>query len=114
MGGFLMARDLASEKEWEIRFKEYKKSGLSINAWCTQNGFKGSTFHYWVKKFKAQEQIAPAVKAQFAEVILECCNTTNKVESRKLFLSYGSFTIDIVDSFNPDTLTELLKVLKSL
>jgi len=34
MGGFLMVRDLALEKEWEIRFKEYKKSGLSIKAWC--------------------------------------------------------------------------------
>ena len=65
-----MVRDLASEKEWKIRFKEYKKSGLSINAWCTKNGFKATTFHYWIKKFKAPEQIVPAVKAQFAEVIL--------------------------------------------
>ena len=56
----------------------------------------------------------PTEKAQFAEVVLECCNVNNKVESKTLFLSYGNFTIDIVDNFNPDTLTELLKVLKSL
>ena len=109
-----MIRDLASEKEWGIRFKEYKKSGLSINAWCTKNGFKASTFHYWIKRFKAPEQIVPAEKAQFAEVVLECCTINNKIESKKLFLSYGSFTIDIVDNFNPYTLAELLKVLKSL
>ena len=109
-----MVRDLALKKEWEIRFKEYKQSGLSINAWCSKNGFKASTFHYWIKKFKASEQIVPAVKTQFAEVVLECCNANNKVDSKKLSLSYGSYTIDIADSFNPDTLTELLKVLKNL
>lgn len=109
-----MTRDLASEKEWGLRFKEYKKSGLSINAWCAKNGFKASTFHYWIKRFKAPEEIVPAIKTQFAEVVLECCDSNNKVESKKLFLSYGSFTIDIVDNFNPNTLTELLKVLKNL
>ena len=109
-----MVRDLASEKEWGIRFKEYKKSGLSINAWCTKHGFKASTFHYWIKRFKAPEQIVPAEKTQFAEVVLECCNVNTIVDSKKISLSYGSYTIDIADRFNSDTLTELLKVLKSL
>lgn len=109
-----MIRDLATKKEWKTRFEEYKQSGLSINAWCSKNGFKASTFHYWIKKFKVCEQIVPAEKAQFAEVVLECCNLNTKVDSRKISLSYGSFTIDIADRFNSDTLTELLKVLKSL
>jgi len=109
-----MVRNLALKKEWEIRFKEYKKSGLSIKEWCGKNDFKTTTFHYWVKKFKASEQIAPVVKAQFAEVVLECCNVNNSVDSKKISLSYGSYTIDIADRFNSDTLTELLKVLKSL
>ena len=34
-----MVRDLALEKEREIKFKEYKNSGLSIKAWCGKNGF---------------------------------------------------------------------------
>ena len=109
-----MIRDLAPKKEWKIRFEEYKQSGLSINAWCAKNGLKASTFHYWIKKFKASEQVVCPQKAQFAEIVLGSCNAKNKVESKKLFLSYGSFTIDIVDNFNPDTLAELLKVLKSL
>ena len=109
-----MVRDLALQKEWEIRFKEYMNSGLSINAWCVKNGLKTTTFHYWIKKFKESEQIVPAVKAQFAEVILECCTANNTIESKKLYLSFGSYTIDIAENFNPDTLTELLKVLKNL
>jgi hypothetical protein len=109
-----MVRNLALEKEWKIRFEEYKKSGLSIKAWCTKNGFKATTFQYWIKKFKASEQIDPNVKAQFAEVVLGSDSTNNTVESKKLYLSYGSYTIDIADGFNSDTLAELLKVLKSV
>lgn len=109
-----MIRDVALKKEWEIRFEEYKQSGLSINAWCTKNSFKASTFHYWIKKFKVSDRIIPTEKTQFAEVVLECCNGYNTIESKKLYLSYGSYTINIPDSFNPNTLTELLKVLKNL
>ena len=109
-----MIRDLAPKTEWKIRFEEYKQSGLSINAWCSKNGLKANTFHYWIKKFKISEQIVPAEKAQFAEVVLECCNAKNTVDSKKISLSYGSYTIDIADGFNSDTLAELLKVLKKL
>ena len=109
-----MIRDLALKKEWKIRFEEYKQSGLSINSWCSKNGFKASTFHYWIKKFKVSERIVPTGKTQFAEVVLECCNVNNTVDSKKISLSYGSFTVDIADGFNTDTLTELLKVLKRL
>lgn len=109
-----MSRDLAVEKEWKIRFGEYRQSGLSINTWCSKNGFKSSTFHYWIKKFNVSEQIVPDAKPQFAEVILESRNVNNTVDSKKISLSYGSYTIDIADRFNSDTLTELLKVLKSL
>ena len=109
-----MIRDLAADKKWKIRLEEYKQSGLSINAWCCKNGFKVNTFHYWKKKFKTSEQIVPGVKSQFAEVVLECCNTNNIIDSKKIFLSYGNYTIDIADKFNSDTLTELLNVLKSL
>ena len=109
-----MIRDLALKKEWKKRFEEYKQSGLSINAWCSKNGFKATSFHYWIKKFKVSEQIVPAERAQFAEVVLECSNVNNTFDSKKISLSYGSFTVDIADGFNTDTLTELLKVLKRL
>lgn len=109
-----MVRNIALAKEWKMRFEQYEQSGLSIKAWCTKNGFKATTFQYWMKKFKASEQIVPTSKVQFAEVVLGSDSINNTVESKKLYLSYGSYTIDIADRFNSETLTELLKVLKSL
>ncbi|MFZ5988870.1 MAG: IS66 family insertion sequence element accessory protein TnpA [Bacillota bacterium] len=110
-------RDLNLEREWKIRFEEYKKSGLSVKAWCEKNGIKSTTFHYWIKRFNNSEQKVTPAKVQFAKVILQPDNTNNAVtniiyESKKIHLSYGSYTIGIEDSFNPATLAELLKVLQ--
>lgn len=109
-----MVRNLALEKKWKERFEEYKKSGLSIKAWCAKNGLKTTTFHYWKKRFKEPGEIVPVSKAQFAEVVLESSNANDEVRSKKIYLSYGSYTIDVADGFNTNTLTELLKVLKNI
>lgn len=113
-----MGRNLVLETEWKIRFEDHKKRGLSIKGWCAKNGFKSTTFHYWIKRFKIFEKKVPQAKAQFAEVILESCSAnatvTNIIEENKIYLSYGSYTIGISDRFNPTTLAELLKVLQRL
>ena len=36
--------------------EQYQNSGLSRNSFCLQNGISLSTFSYWVKKYKAQQQ----------------------------------------------------------
>ncbi len=35
---------------WKQRLEEHKESGLSISAWCVQQGLKAPTFHYWSRK----------------------------------------------------------------
>ncbi|KNY28997.1 IS66 family insertion sequence element accessory protein TnpA [Pseudobacteroides cellulosolvens] len=43
-------RDMQLENEWKIRFEEYKKSGLSVNAWCKETGLKAlkQSYFSWV------------------------------------------------------------------
>jgi len=105
------------EEEWRTRFEKYKQSGLGIKQWCTKNKINASTFQYWIKKFDdIKEQNISPPNAKFAEIALKSEDTNNprSNESKKLFLSYGSYTVGIEDSFNPVTLAELLKVLQSL
>jgi transposase-like protein len=113
-----MSREkVVSEEEWRIRFEKYKQSGLSIKSWCAKNKINASTLHYWIKKFdEVKEQNISPPNTQFAEVALKSDNTNDSrsTESKKLFLSYGSYTVGIEDSFNPVTLAELLKVLQNL
>ena len=56
LGGYLVpVRDLQLEKEWRARFEDYKKSGLSVNAWCKEVGLKSTTFSYWIKRISTPE-----------------------------------------------------------
>jgi len=80
LGGVLVpVRDLQLKKEWKARFDDYKKSGLSVNAWCRKAGLKSAKFRYWIKRFSTPEE-NPSSKTQFAEVLLQSNSTTDRVE----------------------------------
>jgi len=112
-----MVRDLDLEQHWRARIEECRQSGLSVKAWCLQSGVKNTSYHYWVKKFKIMEQ-QEAGDNTFAEVVLlpEGNNSTKEKSSMKseFPLSFGDFSIGIPDGFNPITLAELVKVLRTL
>lgn len=63
-----MVRDLEREQHWRTRIEECRQSGLSVKAWCLQNGLKNTSYHYWVKKFKILKQ--QETGDTFAEVVL--------------------------------------------
>ncbi len=123
------------ENEWKIRFEEYKKSGLSVNAWCKETGLKATTFHYWIKRFNTSEEDPPA-KTQFAEVMLQSNNTNDKVgstirgkkeafyktdttqhiqtQSYEFQVFINNIRVIVPGDFSPAALAGLMKVLKTL
>lgn len=114
-----MTRDLAIEQSWRDRIEECGQSGLSIPAWCLQNGLKNTTYYYWVKKFRILGPPA-AGDNTFAEVVLPSGNNSSTIETLhikakvSLCLTLGDYSIGIPDGFNPHTLVELVKVLRKL
>lgn len=64
-----MARDLTLEQRWRDRIEECRQSGMSVKAWCLQNGLKYTSYYYWVKKFKIMDQ-QEADDNTFAEIVL--------------------------------------------
>jgi hypothetical protein len=46
---------------------EYKKSGLSIKAFCIENNIASATFHNWKKKY-SKRLVKPAKPSGFAEL----------------------------------------------
>ena len=114
-----MARDLALEKCWRDRITKCRQSGLSVKAWCQQNGLKSSAYYYWVKRFKVSGQEEAADNSSpFAEVILLPESKRNSLDIQpfkaELSLSFGNFSINVPNGFDPMTLTEIVKVLQKL
>ena len=50
---------MARVSEWKGLIQEQKESGMTIRAWCEQNGFRENTYYYWLKiiRAKAIEQV---------------------------------------------------------
>lgn len=40
---------------WEARFKEQSDSGMSIDAWCSQNQISKHTFYYWKQRIRKKQ-----------------------------------------------------------
>lgn len=45
---------MARVSEWKGLIQEQKESGMTIRAWCKQNGFRENTYYYWLKIIRAE------------------------------------------------------------
>ena len=45
---------MARVREWKGLIQEQKESGMTIRAWCEQNGFRENTYYYWLKIIRAE------------------------------------------------------------
>lgn len=47
-----MARDLALERAWRKRMRQYEASGLTIRAFCAKEGLVAHQFSWWRSELK--------------------------------------------------------------
>ncbi len=58
-------RDPALERQWRERMASWRESGLSVRAFCRQQGLIETSFYYWKRELRARDaaastRIAPA------------------------------------------------------
>ena len=51
-------RDLERERQWRERMTRWQASGLSVRAFCGQQGLLETSFHYWKRELRARDQTA--------------------------------------------------------
>lgn len=59
-----MARDLALERSWRDRVRRQGKSGLTIQAFCEQEGLPAHQFSWWRRELKRRDGQARKAKAK--------------------------------------------------
>ena len=89
---------------WETTVAEYRASGLSAKAFCSQAGIKASTFHYWVKKLNIDQR-----DAETAENLPEWINIPIKIKQSNISVHIGQVTIDVVSGCDETLLMLVLK-----
>ena len=50
----------ARMQEWSVRIAECRSSGMSVRAWCAEQGISVQTYYRWEKRFveKATQQLS--------------------------------------------------------
>ena len=115
MGVFFMSTELQKLNTqnklavWAERITECRNSGLSVKAWCVENGICEQTYYKWQKKIftaaKSQQEM------QFAEVTPVF--TANDTHQIAVSLRVGEITADIHNGADPATVESVLRILKS-
>ena len=88
--------------QWAGIIKEQKQSGLTVKAWCNQNGITKDAYYYWQQKLR--KQVYETIKPQesiFApvpnEVLLEQATIPEQKGSSSITLRKGKVTVEIAD-----------------
>ena len=104
----------AKLQEWSARIQNCRSSGLSVRAWCRQEGINASTYYRWERELLTAADQAPcsAVPAvTFAELPAPKRGSRNAAE-RSATLHIGNASLDIYPGCDAEQLKMLLELLR--
>ena len=93
-----------SMEQWQQRIMECQQSGMSIKAWCRENGVATSSYYHYLRKIREsmlqEKQIVPV------ELPKPTGSSGIRIES-------GEITVTLPESVSAEQLTAVLSALKS-
>lgn len=103
-----------SEKriEWKSRFDAWKASGLSIAAWCREQGIKKSQMYYWIRSFADNNSTDRAPETQWLTVDMEE-EPLNFRSSDSVLIHFDSMSIEVRQGTDMALLADVVDVLKN-
>ncbi|MBR4057303.1 MAG: IS66 family insertion sequence element accessory protein TnpB [Oscillospiraceae bacterium] len=95
-------------KEYLRRVAACRNSGLSVLAWCKENGVCSQTYYKWQKRLFAMSEAQQ--ETQFAEVTPVSAMQTNSQIA--VTVRVAGIAADIHNGANPATVESVLRILK--
>ena len=93
-----------SLQEWQQRILDCQSSGMSVKAWCQQNGISTGSYYFHLRKIREsvleENQIIPL-------------EPPKPVSSSGIRIESDSITITLPETVSPEQLTAVLSALKS-
>ena len=104
----------AKKQEWSMSIQECRGSGLSVRAWCRQEGINAATYYRWERELLALAETEPcsSVSAvRFAELPAPK-QVSRNVAERSATLHIGNASLDIYPGCDTEQLKMLVKLLR--
>lgn len=105
--------DVSKEQQWRERIDTCINSGMSIKGWCKANQVSSYQYHYWKKKFKAEQDSKKHTTTGWAPLIIHESHS-EILKAEPIILQVETFKIEINEGFNKQTLKEVLQILGDL
>lgn len=114
-------------EQWRQRISSWKESGLSQAKFCIENELNLRNFQYWKKKFKESEvsivinqNNRPALSADKSAKIVQVqqehffkSHFQSSISSTSMRINIRDMSVDLDNSFCDESLSRLIRVLRS-
>lgn len=98
-------------ENWTTRIMACRSSGMTIRAWCRENGLSEKTYYYWQRRlFQALSEQQTVYKTAFAEVTPSQLVCSGKVA---VTVRIAGTEADIHSGADAATVETVLRILKS-
>ena len=104
----------AKLQEWTARIQDCRSSGLSVRAWCRQEGINAATYYRWERELLTgvrRNGTPPSTAVTFAELPAPKQVSRNAAE-RSATLHIGSASLDIYPECDAEQLRVLVELLR--
>ena len=93
-----------SLQEWQQRILDCQSSGMSVKAWCQQNGIRTGSYYFHLRKIR---------ESVLEENQIISLNPSKPVSSSEIHIESDGITITLPETVSPEQLTAVLSALKS-
>ena len=104
----------AKLQEWAARIQDCRSSGLSVRAWCRQQGVTAATYYRWERELLTgvrRNGAPPSTAVTFAELPAPKQVSCNVAE-RCATLHIGNASLDIYSECEAEQLRMLVELLR--
>ena len=96
-------------ENWTTRIMACRSSGMTVRAWCRENGLSEKTYYYWQRRlFQVLSEQQAVHQTAFAEVTPPVCSGSVAVTVR-----IAGAEADIHSGADAATVETVLRILKS-
>ena len=98
---------------WEERFEEQATSGMTVEAWCTENQITRYTFYYWkqrIRKAKMEPLEKDAVAPLFAKLEMPAASD-ERIPAAGLIIRWRGFELVLSDHRDISLATQFIRQL---
>ncbi len=104
----------AKLQEWAVRIQDCRSSGLSVRAWCKQQGITITTYYRWERELLAAAGGAPRSSkpaVTFAE-LLAAKQMSRNIAECSATLHIGNASLDIYSGCDAEQLKMLVELMR--